>query len=437
MFLIARDKELTPLIIGKIINQFLTQTKPKLDKYYNYYMGKQKILQKVSPDPTKQYNHVVVNYCSNIVDTYNGYLTGIDVQYNSQEEFDEIAEVLNYNDVHSEDSEFLKDALVFGYGVEINYIDEDGKQRFKRLDPRECIDVYDDTLNQNLLYAIRFYSADFADKNTDEYFVEVYSSNSIRRYKSTMGFSSFELISDDPHYYKQVPLTFFYLNNDRTNIFSKIIDMQDAYNELISGEIDDFDAFADAYLVLKGLTADEDDLKSMKENKVLILDTDSDANYLTKNISDTQVENILTNLNDSIHKIANSPDFNSEKFWASTGIALRYKLVGFENSASVIEANMKKALQRRIELICSILDLTGEALWRDIHIIFTRNLPANVEETANVVNSLRGLVSNKTLLGQIPFVTDVEEEMKQVAAEKAANIDLYSFSSGNKEVDDE
>jgi hypothetical protein len=39
---------------------------------------------------------------------------------------------------------------------------------------------------------------------------------------------------------------------------------------------------------------------------------------------------------------------------------MRYKLVGFENVASNIVANMTKALQRRIELICEILYLTGE-----------------------------------------------------------------------------
>jgi SPP1 family phage portal protein len=60
---------------------------------------------------------------------------------------------------------------------------------------------------------------------------------------------------------------------------------------------------------------------------------------------------------------------------------MRYKLVGFENVASSIVANMTKALQRRIELICEILTLTGgEEMWRDVNITFTRNLPVNTLE---------------------------------------------------------
>lgn len=212
---------------------------------------------------------------------------------------------------------------------------------------------------------------------------------------------------------------------------------QDAYNRLISGEIDDFDAFADAYLVLTGISADEEDLITMKENRVLILDNDSSAQYLTKSISDTEVNNILSNLNDSIHKIANSPDFNDEKFWASSGVALKYKLVGFENKASAIEGNMRKALQKRIELISAILNLKGDDAWRDIDIVFTRNLPQNIEETATIINSFRGLVSDRTLLAQIPFVVDVDEELAQLQKEKEENMSMYSFASGSTTEEEE
>jgi hypothetical protein len=46
------------------------------------------------------------------------------------------------------------------------------------------------------------------------------------------------------------------------------------------------------------------------------MDSDASAEYLTKSVSDTQIENMLKNINDTIHKIANSPDFNDEKLLA-------------------------------------------------------------------------------------------------------------------------
>mgnify|MGYP006373620971 FL=1 len=97
------------------------------------------------------------------------------------------------------------------------------------------------------------------------------------------------------------------------------------------------------------------------------MDTDAEAGYLTKSVNDTQIENMLKNINDTIHKISNSPDFNDEKLMAQSGIAMRYKLLGFENVSSSIVANMTKALQKRIELICAVLRLTnGDNTWRDV-----------------------------------------------------------------------
>lgn len=210
--------------------------------------------------------------------------------------------------------------------------------------------------------------------------------------------------------------------------------LQDAYNNLLSAEIDDFDAFADAYLILKGVTADSDDLADMKRNRVLLMDAEDSAEYLTKNISDTQIQNMLQNINDQIHKMSNSPDFNDEKLMAQSGIAMKYKLIGFENVSSAIVANMTKALQKRIELICEVLNLTdGVAMWRDIKITFTRNLPENTLETAQMVNQLRGLVSDETLLSQIPFITNPAEEVERVKEQKQLNADLYSFPTGYDE----
>lgn len=210
--------------------------------------------------------------------------------------------------------------------------------------------------------------------------------------------------------------------------------LQDAYNKLLSSEVDDFESFCDAYLVLKGCQADADDLVAMKQNRVLMMDADAEASYLTKSVSDTQIENMLKNINDTIHKIANSPDFNDEKLMAQSGIAMRYKLLGFENVSSNIVANMIKALQKRIELICSILALTnGDSKWRDIQIVFTRNLPENITDTAQAINQLRGIVSDKTLLSLLPFIKDVDAELEQIQQEKEANMSMYGFDTMNTE----
>lgn len=394
-------------------------------------------MNKIATDVGKPCNRIVSNYCFNIVQNYQGYITGIDISYLSQTNIDAIQDILNYNDVRTEDNELLRNALIFGKSFEINYVDEDAKQRFKVLDSRECIPVYSNDLNNDLLYVIRYYVADTINNSQDEYYIEVYGNEFIRKYKSSNAFATLSLLDEKPNIYKQVPITVFNLNSDEESIFDKVMTLQDAYNKLLSSEVDDFESFCDAYLVLKGCQADADDLVAMKQNRVLLMDTDAEASYLTKSVSDTQIENMLKNINDTIHKISNSPDFTEDTFMSQSGVAIKYKLIGFENVASNIVANMTKALQRRIELICSILSLTdGETKWRDIQIVFTRNLPQNITDTAQAINQLRGIVSDKTLISLLPFIKDVDAEVKQLQKEKEVNMSMYGFDT-NSESDEE
>ena len=114
----------------------------------------------------------------------------------------------------------------------------------------------------------------------------------------------------------------------------------------------------------------------------------------------------------------------------ASGISIQYKMCGQENRAGKIEAEMKKALQRRIEIICSITSLKlGEEVFRDIEIDFKRNIPEDITNTINVVNALKGTVSDATLIGQLPFVSDVNAELEAVKAQKEENMAMYSFGS--------
>ena len=132
------------------------------------------------------------------------------------------------------------------------------------------------------------------------------------------------------------------------------------------------------------------------------------------------------------------PDMADETFLAQSGTALAYKLVGFENVASGIVARFTKALQRRIELICNVLNLkASEAVWRDINIIFIRNLPINLTETIQLVNSLKGTVSDATLLSQLPFIKDVDAELEALQKQKEANMALYNFGAPTAAEDEE
>lgn len=426
-----KEAELNKEMLQKMINRFNIGVLPRLNKYKNYYDGIQQILNKTYNDASKPCNRTVINYCKNVVDSYCGYLaTPGYISYSSDEDIEDVMNILRYNDYQAEDADFLLDALIYGTAAELMFIDEAGQTRFRLINPTQCFGVYDDSLTGDLIYFVRFYKANEWDE-TDTYNVDVYSDNDIKHYTMSGNNGYLTLVSEEPHYFSQCPANLFYLPDEKS-IFDCVITLQDAANELVSAEIDDFSAFCDAYLALIGVDADVEDIAAMKENRVLILPEGASAQWLTKNANDTQVENILKRIHDSIYRIAACPDFSSETFvgGVSSGVAIRYRLTGMETRAGKIEAVMKKALQRRIEIICGIASLKlGEEVFRDISIDFKRNIPEDYTSLIALVNSLKGTVSDATLLAQLPFIDDVNAELEQIKAQKAENMMLYNFGS--------
>lgn len=439
MFYLNRQTELTEDLLTKMIQSFNVNVLPSLNKNKNYYDGIQAILQKTYNDPTKPCNKIVTNYCKNIADSYCGYIASPSyISYQSEQDIEDVMDILRYNDYQTEDSNFLLDALVYGTAAELMYTDEEGQVRFRLIKPTQCFGVYDDSLSGDLTHFARWYKANEWD-DSDTYKLDVYTDSVVKHYTMEGAAGAPKFIEEEPHYFNQCPANIFTLPDEKS-IFDCIITLQDSVNTLLSAEVDDYEAFCDAYLTLEGLDADTDDISGMKENRVLLLPTGSKASWLTKNANDAQVENILKRAHDSIYRVAQCPDFSSESFvgGVSSGIAIRYRLTGMENKAAMIEGRMKQALQRRIEIICGIASLKmGEEVFRDIQINFKRNVPTDNTDIVNMVNALKGTVSDGTLLGMIPAVADVDAELEAIKKQKADNMALYGFGAPSKTEDDD
>ena len=440
MFTYNNSEVLSTNILSKMLNKYMNDVLPKLEHSYKYYNGKQKILTKHYDDPTKPCNKIVTNFCKNIVTSYLGYMAAPrHITYQSDDDIEEILNVLKYNDYNNADEQFLKDALICGVSNELMYVDADKKVRFANISPLNSFGVFSDDLTGDLNFFVRWYKEDeWSDNET--YFVEVYDAKNVTKYRM-LGFNgTLTQIDKVPHYFSQCPANVFYLE-DEVGVFNCIEDLQDSYNTSLSNQVDDISAFTNAYMVMSGSFDPESlDISGMRKNRLIAMPEGTTVSWLTKDIQDTQVKENLDRIQASIYRIAQCPDFSSESFvgGVSSGIAIQYRLTGMETKAASIESSMKKALQRRIELICGYIGmLTGEEVWRDINIIFTRNIPADENAIATMISQLRRLVSDETLLTKLDFVTNPEEEIERVAKQKEEQMSLYDFGLTNEGADEE
>lgn len=302
-------------------------------------------------------------------------------------------------------------------------MDEDSQLRFYHLPVEECVPVYDTSIESNLLYFIRYYVEYNIESDSQNWIIEVIDADKITTFRSDWTMGILNEIDSVKHYFGMVPIAIFKNNEEEIGDFEKVISLIDAYDAMESDNLNDFEYFTDAYLALYGYTAESEDVAEMKKNRVLLMDEGTKAEWLIKDLSGGGNETMKNRIDADIHKFSFCPNMGDKEFASNaSGVAIKFKTMGTENLVSIKERKFKKGLQMRLELLAGIEGLLGGDFdWRDIEIIFTRNIPTNDTDLANMVNALRDLVSDETLLAQLPFIDDVRAEVERLKKQRDEN----------------
>lgn len=381
-------------------------------------------------DSTKPNNKIANSYASYITDTLVGYFMGKPVSYNANDDtvLEELNMIFEYNDEADENTELAKNASIYGVAYEMLYMSEE-EVRFKSLDPKQCIPIFDDTIDSNLLAFIRYYDNYDVVQDKTTTIIELITDTTITRYQCGNNYSNFTLLDSYKHYFGMVPIAIFKNNEEELGDFETVISLIDAYDKLESDSLNDFEYFVDAYLALYGFTAEPEDIQQMKENRVLLMDEGTSAEWLTKNVSDNNIENIKNRIDADIHKFAKCPNMADKEFASNaSGVAIKFKLLGTENKVSIKERKFKRGLQQRLELLATINGVLSDGFdWRSVDIVFSRNIPSNDTDIANMVNTLSGIVSEETLLAQLPFIENVQDEIERLDADREKNKENNPF----------
>lgn len=416
--------------ITKHISHFKANEMPRLQLLKNYYEGKHNILHKYTGD-NKPNAKIITNFCKLITDTTTGYWMGRGVKYDSADEAlkQQIALISDYNFDNAVNYQHASNLSKYGRSYELLWIDTDKQLRYAALNPLEVIPIYSNDLDGNLDAAIRFYTVFDAENDSEITYIEHYTATEVTYYESREG--ELQLIESKEHQFGAVPIIEFINNDLKQGDYEQIISLQDAYNEMQSLTLDDFNYFADAYLVISGMQVDEDTARTIRQDRILVLDEGGTASWLTKAQNDAYVENMKTRLYRDIYSTSATVDMQKEGFGTQSGVAIRYQLLPMENRISGTERFFTMGIEKRWDLIIHILNVLGNNFVNDIQVIYNRDLPINESEIASMITQLQGLVSSETLLAQLPFIQDAAAEVEAIRKEKQENIQLYNFQNIN------
>ena len=297
------------------------------------------------------------------------------------------------------------------------YVDQDGGIGITYLNPQEAFMVYDDSVLERPRYFVRTYldsnnvlHGSVSDDEKVRYFIQKGKIQFLDEYEK-------------PHGFAGVPATEYRENVEEQGIFEPVLTMIDAYNKAVSEKANDVDYFADAYLKVLGTLLEEDDIKHIRDNRIINFDGDIEkiiVEFLQKPDGDTTQEHLIDRLERLIFQISMVANISDENFGTSSGIALKYKLQSMSNLAKTKERKFNSGMNRRYMLIFSnpVSGMKKDD-WVKVKPIFTRNFPANILEETQIAVNLDGITSKQTQLGILSIIDNVGKEIERIEKEEA------------------
>lgn len=414
---------ISPRLLSALIAKH-EEERERFQRLTDYYLGRHAITGRTKKSGGAANNRVVANYAKYITQMSVAYFMGAPVTYAVSDGYDieQLKDCFLEQSIASLDCQLAKQASICGEAVEMVYVNAEASPRSCILPASQAFVVYDDTVEHRKLFGVHYYIQQNLDGTAGDAVAE--AADGVRRYlfKGSGSFSNLAQVQAEPHYFGAVPFIEYLNNEERQGDYEQEISLMDAYDVLMSDRVNDKEQFVDAFLLLLGMDIESDQARKLKQEKILCGEIGGSAEYLNKALNEADTEVLRQAIKEDIHKLSMVPDLTDEEFAGNlSGVAIKYKLLGFEQAIANKERLFERGLRERMGLYLNFLHTKRNEALVPLHRIdveFHRNLPANELEIAQMVSTLSGIVSDETLLTRVPFVTDAKEELKIAAKER-------------------
>lgn len=415
MYRLETDKELNEDILADFISKHNQEVSNRLEPLMKEYISDFPVYHQPKKPDYKPDNRIGVNFPKYIVDTFNGFFIGNPIKITCDDEgVSEYVEFIDqYNDQDDNNAELAKLCDIFGRGYEMYYVDENSQLCITYCSPIEAFMIYDDSVLERERFFVRMY------KDENDVVHGSVSDDAKVRYFTIKG--TLKWGEDEEHHFGGVPATEYRENEERQGLFEPVLSMVHAYNKAISEKANDVDYFADAYMKILGAKLTEDELKFLRENRIINFEGEDSGKlvveFLQKPDADATQENLINRLERLIFQISMVANISDENFGTSSGIALKYKLLSMSNLEKTKERKFTSGMNRRYKILFShplARTRVGQDDWTKLKFTFTPNFPANILEEAQIASQLSGITSRETQLKVLSIVDNVQEEIQRI-----------------------
>lgn len=423
-----------------------------------YYNGDHDILQRKREviveggarmeDTNLPNNKLIDNQFAKMVDQKTNYLLSKPITYESEDsKYDELlAGIFN-----AKFQRVLRnggvDAFCGGGSWLYVYIDDKGKLQFQRFAPYEVLPFWKDSEHDELDCAVRVYQVEAYEgkilKTIEK--VEVFKVDGIERYILESGKLIADVDNPSENYIKageneynweRIPLVFFRTNAQEIPLIKKVKGLQDALNTMLSDLPNAMEENAGGQSILVIKNYDGTDLGEFRRNlatfkavKVRTQDgADGGLESLQVEVNAANYESVLKLLKKAIIENAMGYDAKDDRMGSNANqMNIKSMYSDIDLAAAEMEIEYQSSFVQLLELVNAYLSATGKGDYsgKPVSITFNKDIIVNEAEVINALVSLGVKVSNETLLGQLPFINNVQKELDRVKEENEANVAMY------------
>lgn len=294
---------------------------------WNYYKGKQPVLERTKIVRPEICNRVVENRANEIVSFKTGYLCGEPIQYISRGADDSIAErIAKLNEFMflehkaSLDRELVEWGNICGTAFRMVLPDDaaeldDVPFEIYTLDPRTTFVVYNSGIGNKPIMGVTY--------TTDKNQIKTYSIYTPGEYFEVR---AGVVTKQENHTLGMIPIFEYPANNARLGSFEIVLPLLDAINTTVSNRLDGVEQFIQSFVKFINCDISADDFTALKELgaiKVKSVDNQqADVDIVTNELNQTQVQTLTDDLYQTVLTICGMPNRNGGASTSDTGAAV-------------------------------------------------------------------------------------------------------------------
>lgn len=374
------------------------------------------------------------------------------------DEFKTMIDYINdYNDLGDFFLQICLDYFSTGACTWLNYENEDNEQVYARIPSWQCELIYDYSTPVQCIGAVQYYKT--KDSNGNDIQNAIITTLESKRYfkdgqPTPNEFVEETELKEDTKWFL-VP--FYGCENTTGALFENVIDLIEKLEQCIDNTSSIME-YNDSGCKLKvtGFTPQNPVLDAdgnvnkerVKEDNALLNakvfytpDQSGDINWITKTIDSNSVDMMNKTLLEYVLMLTFIPNITDEAFTnADSNKALMKKFFGLQTSQQEAIKSLQKELLRMWENITDRINTKKNKKFdfRDILITINTSIPTDDSEIVDNWLKLRGLISDATILENLPYDLDAESELKKMKEQNEENMEeaverAKEFKNGNNE----